>query len=78
MRRSAGLRIRTLPEPGHALGRDVQAQPLEAQRVAEDAALVDGAVGADLGDQGGVDEGGMEDTAAPPRLSQTVGEAAQS
>ncbi|KMO95685.1 hypothetical protein ACS04_22235 [Streptomyces roseus] len=35
--------------------------------MAVDAAVVDGAVGADLGDQAGVDEGGVEDVAAPPR-----------
>nr|WSW57147.1 hypothetical protein OG513_00175 [Streptomyces sp. NBC_00998] len=34
--------------------------------MAEDAAAVDGAIRADLGNQGGVDEGGLEYVVAPP------------
>ncbi|MGG8409444.1 hypothetical protein ACM614_24025 [Streptomyces sp. 12297] len=40
MRRSAGRLSRTLPEPGYLLGRDVQAQPLDPERVPEHAAPV--------------------------------------
>ncbi|MFJ6485963.1 MULTISPECIES: hypothetical protein [unclassified Streptomyces] len=35
--------------------------------MAVDAAVVDGVVGTDLGNEGGLDEGGVEDVAAPPR-----------
>ncbi|WP_158754675.1 hypothetical protein [Streptomyces sp. NRRL F-2580] len=38
--------------------------------MAEDTAVVDGAVGADLGDQGGVDESGVQDVAAPPATTR--------
>lgn len=41
-------RRRPAPEPRHLLYRHVQAQPLEADRMTEDAAVVDGPVGADL------------------------------
>lgn len=34
--------------------------------MAEDSAVVDGAIRADLRDQAGMDEGGVEDVAAPP------------
>ncbi|MEV7442846.1 hypothetical protein AB0O22_17095 [Streptomyces sp. NPDC091204] len=67
---SPGGRGRALAEPGYILEPDIQAQALESEWVAEDAAMVDGAVGADLGDQGRVDEGGVEDVAAPPRRGE--------
>ncbi len=54
-------------EPRHVRRAHVQAQPPEPERVAEDASVVDGGIGTDLGDQVGVDEGGVEDVATPPR-----------
>ncbi|MER7827965.1 hypothetical protein ABTX85_36015 [Streptomyces sp. NPDC096097] len=41
----------------------------------EDASMVDGKVGADLGDQDGVDEGGVEGVAAPHVAANWAGRA---
>ncbi|GGY89273.1 hypothetical protein GCM10010343_13120 [Streptomyces avidinii] len=38
--------------------------------MAVDAAVVHGPVGPDLGDQGGVDEVGVQEAAAPPRCTR--------
>lgn len=61
-----GGRGRAPTEPGHVFHARVQAQTHVPHRAPVDTAAVDGGVGADLCDEIGLDEGGVQEVAGAP------------